>query len=247
MKQGARQDLAVDFVGGAVGFRFRHGRGRDHALARAAGFAKGNVPTVVDATAGLGRDAFLLASLGASVTLVERSAAVPALLQDGLARAVAAGGDLAAVAARMTLVHGDAKELLPRLRPDVVIVDPMHPPRGNSALVKKEMRLLRNLVGTDPDALALMHAALASAGKRVVLKWPLRADPLKGLREPSHRIAGKTVRYDVFMIHAARPGQAPAAPTAADRDDAPRGSFEESSSGPTVAAMAARSRSKKRL
>ncbi len=111
----------------------------------------------------------------------------------------------------MTLIHGDARDLLPGLRADVVIVDPMHPPRTNTAIVKKEMRLLRELVGTDPDALELMQAALAADCKRVVLKWPLRAPALEGLRKPSHVIAGKTVRYDVFMITPARQQGAPAA------------------------------------
>ena len=190
---------AFDFVGGAVGYRFRSGTSRKHALARAAGFAKGHVPTVIDATAGLGRDAFLLASSGAEVTLLERSPQVHELLRDALARAAAEGPELAAVIARMTLMLGDARDLLPGLRADAVIVDPMHPPRTNSAVVKQEMRQLRELVGTDPDALELMQAALAADCRRVVLKWPLRAQPLQGLRKPSHSITGKTVRYDVFM------------------------------------------------
>ena len=159
-------------------------------------------PRIVDATAGLGRDAFLLASLGAEVTLLERSPEVHALLADGIARASQASPELSAIAARMTLRLGDARQLLPGLEADVVLVDPMHPPRGNTALVKKEMRLLRELVGTDPDALELMQAALAAARKRVVLKWPLRAPPLAGLRQPSHQIVGKTTRYDVFMTAA---------------------------------------------
>ena len=62
------------------------------------------------------------------------------------------------------------------------------------------MRILRDLVGADPDALDLMQAALAAARKRVVLKWPVKAAPLEGLRAPSHRIVGKTTRYDVFVI-----------------------------------------------
>jgi 16S rRNA (guanine1516-N2)-methyltransferase len=157
------------------------------------------MPRIVDATAGLGRDSFLLASLGAEVTLLERSPEVHALLADGIARASQASPELSAIAARMTLRLGDARRLLPGLEADVVLVDPMHPPRGNTALVKKEMRLLRELVGTDPDALELMQAALAAARKRVVLKWPLRAPPLAGLRQPSHQIVGKTTRYDVFM------------------------------------------------
>jgi 16S rRNA (guanine1516-N2)-methyltransferase len=193
-------ESAFDFIDGAVGYRFRSGASRKHALARAAGFAKGNIPTIVDATAGLGRDAFLLASSGAQVTLLERSRRVHDLLRDALARAGAESPELAAVVGRMTLLLGDARDLLPGLRADTMIVDPMHPPRSNSAEVKQEMRLLREVVGTDPDALELMQAALAANCKRVVLKWPLRAAPLQGLPKPSHSITGKTVRYDVFMV-----------------------------------------------
>ena len=191
---------AFDFVDGAVGYRFRSGASRKHALARAVGFGKGHIPTIVDATAGLGRDAFLLACSGAQVTLLERSPEVHDLLRGALARAAAESPELAAAVARMTLMLGDARDLLPGLRADAVIVDPMHPPRTNTAIVKQEMRLLRELVGTDPDALELMRAALAADCKRVVLKWQLRAKPLEGLRTPSHSITGKTVRYDVFMI-----------------------------------------------
>jgi 16S rRNA (guanine1516-N2)-methyltransferase len=195
-------ELVVDFVGGAVGHRFRSGA-RDHALLRATGVSKGHHPSVIDATAGLGRDSFLLASLGANVTLLERSADVHALLGRGLETARAAGPELAEIVSRMTLIHGDAREILPRLQADAVMVDPMHPARRKTALVKKEMRLLRQLVGTDPDVLDLMQAALTCNCKRVVLKWPLRADPIPELRKPSYQILGKTVRYDVFAVASA--------------------------------------------
>lgn len=191
--------LIVDFVGGAVGHRFRSGEGRGQALAKAAGLSRGVTPDIVDATAGLGRDAFLLAALGARVTLIERSAEMHALLADGLERARAAGGRHAETVARMTLLHGDSCALLPQLRPQVVLVDPMHPPRDKTALVKKEMRQIREIVGTDPDAADLMRVALESAQNRVVLKWPLRAPPMAGLRKPSHQILGKSTRYDVFV------------------------------------------------
>lgn len=204
MESGPERPPVVDFVGGAVGHRLQYGGGgRNQALARSVGLARDPMPTIVDATAGLGRDAFLLACEGAHIVLLERSPAVQVLLRDGLERARAAGPELAAVVARMTLIQGDARSLLPGLRPDVVLVDPMHPPRNNTALVKKDMRLLRELVGPDSDALELMQVALASATKRVVLKWPRLAAAMPGLRDPSHRIIGKTVRYDVFMIPAA--------------------------------------------
>lgn len=191
--------LVCDFTGGAMAHRLRFGGGRGQALARAVGLRSGKTPAVVDATAGLGRDAFVLASLGVAVTLIERSAEVHRLLQEGLARARDAGGQFAEAAARMTLLHGDARDLLAGLAPEVVLVDPMHPPRRKSALVKEEMRLLRDLVGSDEDQTELMRAALAAARKRVVLKWPLRAEPMPGIAPPSHQIVGKSTRYDVFM------------------------------------------------
>ncbi len=190
-------DLRIDFVGGAVDHRRRFGGGRGQALPRAVGLKNGKTPDVVDATAGLGRDAFLLASLGCRVTLIERSAKMHALLQDALARAAAS--DVGDIVARMTLLHGDARDLLPELSPEVVLVDPMHPERKKSALVKKEMRIIREIVGVDSDAAELMQVALATARKRVVLKWPQKADPLAGIRAASHRIEGKSTRYDVFM------------------------------------------------
>lgn len=191
--------LVVDFVGGAVGHRFRASEGRNQALPKAVGFAKGVIPEIVDATAGLGRDAFLLASLGARVTLIERSETMHALLAEGLERARAEGGAYAETVERMTLMHGDSRLLLPQLNPQVVLIDPMHPPRDKTALVKKEMRLIRDIVGTDADSVELMQVALEAAQSRVVLKWPLRGEPMPGVRKPSHQIIGKSTRYDVFV------------------------------------------------
>lgn len=189
--------LTIDFSSGAVAHRLRFGGGRGQALPRAIGLKGGKTPDVVDATAGLGRDAFLLASLGVRVTLIERSDQMHALLADALARA--AETDIGDIIARMRLLHGDARDLLPGLMPEVVLVDPMHPPRNKSALVKKEMRQVREIVGVDADAAALMQVALKAAQKRVVLKWPLRAEALACLPKPSHQIIGKSTRYDVFM------------------------------------------------
>ena len=190
--------LRIDFTSGAVAHRRRFGGGRGQALARAVGMKGGATPEVVDATAGLGRDGFLLASLGARVTLIERSEPVHAALAEAIARA-AEDADTREIVARMALLHGDARDLLPSLAPEVVLVDPMHPPRKSSALVKQEMRALREVVGSDPDAGELMRVALQSAQKRVVLKWPRKADPMPGLPAPSHQIIGKSTRYDVFL------------------------------------------------
>lgn len=194
------QELRVDFVSGAVAHRLRFGGGRGQDLPKAMGLRAGKTPKIIDATAGLGRDAFLLASLGAEVTLIERSPQMYALLRDGLDRALAAGGEFAQIVERMTLLQGDAKDLLPNLAGEAILIDPMHPPRKNSALVKRELRQVREIVGTDEDAADLLRVALECASQRVVLKWPAKADPIAGVRACSHQILGKSTRYDVFML-----------------------------------------------
>lgn len=165
------------------------------------GLAKNPQASILDATAGLGRDAFVLAALGATLTLVERNPTVAALLADARLRALA-DPDTAAAAARTEIVCADARNLWPPAsgtRFDVIYLDPMYPGRGKTALAKKELQLLRELAGPDADADELLAPALANAQRRVVVKRPLKAPPLAG-REPSLRFAGTTARFDVYLV-----------------------------------------------
>lgn len=196
----APAELQVDFVTGAVAHRLKFGGGRGQDLAKAMGLRRGKTPQIIDATAGLGRDSFLLASLGASVTLIERSEKMHALLDHGMKQAAREGGEFREIIGRMTLLKGDAKDLLPEMSGEAILIDPMHPPRHNSALVKQELRQVREIVGTDDDAADLVRIALKHASNRVVLKWPAKADPIEGLKACTHQILGKTTRYDVFMV-----------------------------------------------
>ncbi len=81
--------------------------------------------------------------------------------------------------------------------PQVIYLDPMFPHRDKSALVKKEMRVFRPLVGDDLDAPALLEAALALATHRVVVKRPRKAPIIDGPK-PSHGLEGKSSRYDIY-------------------------------------------------
>lgn len=198
MKQVAGE-LRIDFVEGSVAHRLRFGGGRGQDLAKAMGLRAGQTPMIVDATAGLGRDSFLLASLGAQVTLIERSEKMHTLLAQAMERAARQGGQIREIIGRMTLLKGDALDLIPELSGEAILIDPMHPERKNSALVKQDLRQVREIVGTDDDAADLVELAIKHARKRVVLKWPAKADPLKGVKKCSHQIIGKTTRYDVFM------------------------------------------------
>ncbi len=191
----------VDFVEGAVAHRRKFGGGRGQSIAKAVGLKSGANPTVVDATAGLGRDAFVLASLGCQVTMLERHPVVAALLADGLQRAQQDAEIGEWMRDRMSLRAGSALENLQQLgfTPDVVYLDPMFPHRQKSALVKKEMRVFQSLVGPDLDADALLPAALAVAGKRVVVKRPDYAGYLND-KTPSMSIETKSNRFDVYVV-----------------------------------------------
>lgn len=200
--------LQVDFVAGRAAHRRRFGGGRGQLIARACGLGKVATPSVIDATAGLGRDAFVLASLGARVLLIERVPAIAALLDDGLMRA-RQDTETADIAAAMTLLPGDACRDLEMLvqgsgvLPEVIHLDPMFPHRDKSALVKKEMRVFRELAGNDDDAPRLLEAALDVATHRVVVKRPRKAPPLAG-PAPRHVLEGKTSRYDIYVHRAMR-------------------------------------------
>jgi 16S rRNA (guanine1516-N2)-methyltransferase len=193
--------VRVDFVEGAVAHRRLFGGGTGQMIAKAVGVQPGVRPRVLDATAGLGRDGFVLASLGCSVTLIERQPLIAALLEDGLARA-AADRDVGPIVAQMRLLTGNAIELMKAWQgepPQVIYLDPMFPHRDKSALVKKEMRLFRPFVGDDLDAPALLQAALALASHRVVVKRPRKAPIIAG-GKPAYALEGKSSRYDIYPL-----------------------------------------------
>jgi 16S rRNA (guanine1516-N2)-methyltransferase len=186
-------------------------------------------PTILDATAGWGGDAYLLAALGCRVLAVERNQVVATLLRDGVLRAGLANP---ALLGRLTVVAADGRPLLRRLSrlrhggagasesagaddlppemraflaPDVVYLDPMFPgAAGRKTAERKPMRVLRRLVGADADAGELLDWALGVAGRRVVVKRPRRAPALTGPgsagREPDVVFAGKSLRFDVYLV-----------------------------------------------
>jgi len=192
----------VDFTGGPVRYRREHGGGKRQPLARAVGLKHGLTPSVLDATAGLGKDAFVLACLGCRVQLIERSSVLAALLEDGLDRAADDPDIKSIIRDRMTLIRDDSikfiNKIKPERRPDVIYLDPMYPARTKSALVKKEMRILRAVVGENPDAPLLLETAIKKALKRVVVKRPLRAPAISG-PFPTLEIKGKKSRFDVYL------------------------------------------------
>ncbi len=199
--------ILAEFTEGAVDHRRKFGGGKGQMIAKAVGVKAGCFPNVLDATAGLGKDSFVLASLGCVVTMLERSPIVQALLGDGLKRAAHFARDqdteLYALLQKMTLVTQDSREYLTGLTeenfPDVIYLDPMFPERQKSADVKKEMAAFHSIVGADEDADALLPLALTRVNYRVVVKRPRKAPFLNG-QTPSYQLEGKSSRYDIYTI-----------------------------------------------
>lgn len=194
--------IAVDFVQGAMAHRRKFGGGRGEAIAKAVGIKKGKLPKVLDATAGLGRDAFVLAAIGCEVKLIERHPVVAALLTDGLQRAYQDPEIGEFMQQRMQLLPVKTIfELDPaQFQFDVVYLDPMFPHKSKSALVKKEMRVFQALVGADLDADQLLAAALQLA-HRVVVKRPDYANYLANAT-PHFSQTTKNHRFDIYINHA---------------------------------------------
>ena len=197
--------IYVDFVGGSLGHRRQYGGGRKQPLARAVGIKAGVMPSIFDATAGLGKDAFVLASLGCQVTLCERSPVLAALIHDGLERALAHPGTQE-IAQRMRLINDDAVEQIQHLPEGkhTLYLDPMYPEKKKSALVKKEMQMLQMLIGPDLDSGDLLTMALTHNTGRVVVKRPLQSAFLNNV-EPTVSISSKKTRYDIYVAAACTP------------------------------------------
>ncbi len=193
--------LKCSFIEGPILHRLKYGKGRGQNLAKAVGMKFNKNRNIIDATAGLGYDSFILASLGAKVTLIERSQKMHELLQNGINEGISFGGEIEKIIKRMELLFGDSKDILPKLTPEVIMIDTMYKERKKTALVKNNMRLVREIVGPDTDYIELLEVALNCAKNRVVLKQPRYAEPIKDIKNCSHQIIGKTIRYDIFMTN----------------------------------------------
>jgi len=192
--------LCVDFVEGKMAFRRKYGGGKQQPLARAFGLHKGEMPDIVDATAGLGKDAFVLANLGCQIQLIEYSKIIAALLENGLQRAQQDQEIGNWITTRLSLICADSKIFLRNLekKPTAIYLDPMYPARQKSALVKKEMRIFRQFLAENDTGEELLDVALNVAQKRVVVKRPKDA-PFLANKKPNAQIMSENTRFDLYF------------------------------------------------
>lgn len=191
--------LRADFAD--MKHRIANGRVNQELLVKAArlkGFE--GTPMLVDATAGLGQDALLLAAAGFDVQLYERNPVIAALLEDAVSRA-RQDFDLREAASRMHVHAGDSVRALldGTALPDVVYLDPMFPERKKSAAVKKKFQLLQRLEAPCDDADEILAAAIEAHPKKIVIKRPLKGPRLGGFA-PDYSLKGKAIRYDCIVF-----------------------------------------------
>ncbi|MBF0264684.1 MAG: class I SAM-dependent methyltransferase [Gammaproteobacteria bacterium] len=203
---GKSNPLFIDFNAGNYRHRRLFGGGKNQLIARAMGINKGFSPHIYDATAGLARDAFVLAGLGCKITMIERTNILAGLLQDALQKALTVP-EVKTICANMDLIHADSIEYFTHFIknnsnqkiPDIIYLDPMYPDKKGSALVKKEMQFLQQTVGKDHDASNLLEASINLAKYRVVVKRPKSSDYL-GHIKPQLQLLEKKQRLDIYII-----------------------------------------------
>jgi len=205
-------------------------------LVKACGIKKQYFPTILDITAGMGRDAFSLALSGCQVTMLERHPMVAKWLEEALKELYCPRPQFALLSERTSLsstlpesrvatpskaqimAEGSIEELTQDIHldfhfidaemylqnlhldqyPDVILIDPMHPERRKSALVKKSMQILQSLIPPEEHPEHLVDLALQYAKKRVVLKWPRKA-PALSYRKPDFVYLESIIRYEIYL------------------------------------------------
>ncbi len=192
--------VSIDFNTPQTQYRTKFGGGLKQGLAKAIGVTGKPGLAVLDMTAGLGRDAFILASLGCKVTMLEINGALAAILENALERG-AQQTSIAETISNLKLVHIDSCEYLQKKTDiasfSVIYIDPMYPQRHKSAKVKKDLALLqRYLANTQqPGVSELLQSACGQSIKRIVLKRPVTA---KIVGNPVGCVESKTTRFDIY-------------------------------------------------
>ena len=179
--------------------RVTNGRLQHEMLVRA---AKSDKPgrKAIDATAGMGEDAFLLAAQGSEVTLFEQNPVIAVLLKDALRRAKK-HPVLKDIASRMNLVQDNSVEGMSKLLDpvDVIYLDPMFPARQKSSLINKKLQLIQKLEPPCSEETDLFDAAISASPSKSIVKRPLKSEFLAG-RKPSYTLNGKAIRYDCYTL-----------------------------------------------
>jgi 16S rRNA (guanine1516-N2)-methyltransferase len=190
--------LSVDYGSPSLRLRQKRISAKGELLIRAVKEKPG--ARVLDMTAGLGTDAFILASYGHDVMMLERSKTVYLLVKDALKRA-RQDSQLKPVVARLTLHHWDStRPFLPAIGFDAALVDPMFDEKKKSALPPGNMQMLQAFLGRGAELQPFLTAAQELGIRRTIVKRPrLDRAPAVNAVHPVYQLTGRSSRLDVFF------------------------------------------------
>ncbi|QCI17380.1 16S rRNA methyltransferase [Buchnera aphidicola (Aphis helianthi)] len=192
--------IKVDFLSNQNNYRCSNFKKKNEALYKALGIKKNYFPYVVDATAGFGKDAFLISFWGCYVVMIERHPIIAALLKDGLQRAYENKNIGNWLKKRLHLMFSDSCKILntSMLKPDIIYLDPMYPTNKKKALPKKNIQFLRNIIQNNDNCENLLNVSRKFAKKRIIVKRPSYAKPLSN-EKVEFSINNKNNRFDIYL------------------------------------------------
>lgn len=191
--------VKVDFTSKKNNYRCHSLTRKNEILSKVVGIKKFYYPFVLDVTAGLGNDAFILSFLGCHVVMIERHPVIAALLQDGLHRGYKDKTIGKWLKKRLHFIFNNSINMLQMsiTQPDVIYLDPMYPFNKKKCLPKKNMQFFRKLIGYDNDAENLLNMSRKLAKKRIIVKRPRYAKALSP-EKVNFIITSKNHRFDVY-------------------------------------------------
>lgn len=192
-----------DFANPSLIHRIKYGGGGRQAIAKAIHSKNKKNLNIIDATAGLGTDTLVLASLNCQVYAIERNIKIADLLKK---RLLAAKHHvfLASFIKNITIITGDSRSIIPKIIqhnqfiPDVIYLDPMFPTKKKTAAPNKQIQLLQSIIHEEPCEEELLTICLNYNRSRIVVKRPRISAYLKNIK-PNFSLIGKANRFDIYL------------------------------------------------
>ena len=158
-----------------------------------------NITNVLDLTAGLAKDALLIAQYGYNVTMVEQNPILATIIYYALQHSY--------IPNNAKIIFMNSLDYLNNLNDnvsiDAIYLDPMFKHNKN-AKAKKEMQLIQmiteNFEWDNSNEILLFEKSLQLAEHKIVVKRDNKQPAIVTTPLPSFTQQGKTVRYDVYNI-----------------------------------------------
>ena len=152
--------------------------------------------TVLDCTAGFGRDSYILAKYGFSVTMIEKNPITTLLLNNSIGKLL--GGT--EVYNRLKLIHGDSYDYLKLCdkQYDYIYIDFMFNKLKNSPLSSKNDETLKLISDDKENRMKLLNLAKKKCKDKVIIKNYKYSPSITGIT-PDYQIKTKLLNYYIFL------------------------------------------------